>query len=78
MKFQRIETTTCHDEHERFVMHIGREEVRVLMALMEDADKLIPKIKLTTQLCGRIHAMHQDFKKVMLSKSGESARTKPI
>ncbi len=59
MKFQKLEPS--HD-HERFVMHIGREETRILVALLVRARIHTPRLDQTMQMLGRIRQMEKEFR----------------
>lgn len=63
MKFQRLDTASCSDEHQRFVMHIGREETKILLALLAKARTYTPRLQQTTMMLGRVRQMEREFRK---------------
>ena len=62
MKFQILDSA---GNHERFVMHIGREETKILIALLTSARQYTPKVPKTFQLLGSIRQMEQEFRKTL-------------
>lgn len=67
MKVKRLEESSS-GKHERFVMHIGRDEIRVLLSLCEQARLHMPRLTETTQVLGTIRQVERDFRKVLALK----------
>lgn len=63
MKFKLLEKTSSHDEHERFVMHIGREETEILIGLLRSFKKYVPPMRATHQALSRVKQMTREFEK---------------
>ncbi len=65
MKLKSLDTSSTHDEHERFVMHIGRGESELLLALLEKAKNATPRILQTETMLGRCRQMSREFRKAL-------------
>lgn len=61
MKFQKIDST---GNHERFVIHIGREETQILIGLLTHARRNTPKCDQTEKFLTRVRSMERDFREV--------------
>jgi hypothetical protein len=62
MKFQKIDSA---GNHERFVLHIGREETKILVGLLRNARTNTPKLTETTSLIGRLRQMEREFRECL-------------
>ena len=65
MKFQRLEITNTHNEHERFVLHIGRKETEILISLLHKARMYMPKVAQTTPVLSSVGQMEREFRKLV-------------
>lgn len=61
MKFQTIESA---NNHERFVLHIGREETKILMGLLANARHHTPKLEATERFLQSVRQMEREFRKL--------------
>lgn len=59
MRFIKMNKASCHDEHERFEMVIGREEANILSALLEKASVYIPHTDHTHTTIARVRQMRR-------------------
>jgi hypothetical protein len=62
-------------DHERFVIHIGRQEIELLLALVARARQHTPKLPETTQLHERMRGIARDYKDAL--KMSEDLRPVP-
>lgn len=61
--------------HERFVMHIGRDELRVLHALLDHAVRNMPKMLETEQVRNRCRGLRNDIQSVLAPSPTPTAAT---
>ena len=54
--------------HERFVLHIGRDELKAIHRVVCDALQTLPRIPETTQLRSRIKGIRNDIEAVIPMK----------
>ena len=70
MKFKKLETASCHNQHERFVLHVGREEVKILISLLDKARICMPKTEGTTPTLNSMKQMLREFRKLVVKHDG--------